>query len=185
MESIDILVKEHQLIRRFLDILALAKVKLEKGGRPQAGFFQQAITFSKQYADQFHHFKEEYLMFGLLAQKEHGALDGQIGELRYQHERCRHCITEIEKSIHDEQFEMDEMQSTRLLEHLAGYISLLNRHIYREDHVFFPMAGKRLSREDDEYLIGQFIIQENNMGRQNFSSEMKSLLKQMSRLVEI
>ncbi len=182
MKSIDILVKEHQLIGRYLDVLVQSKEKLEKGDQPQVVFFQHAIEFSKKYTDQFHHFKEEYLMFGLLAQKEQGLLDGQIGELRYQHERCRHCIREIEKSIQNH-FDSDEMKTSHLLENLSGYISLLNRHIFREDHVFFPLAGKSLTCEDDEYLINQFKNQEINMGRHNFSSEMKSLVKQMTMLV--
>jgi len=182
MKSIEILVKEHNLIRQYLDVLSQGKEKLEKGEQPQVVFFKHAIEFSKQYADQFHHFKEEYLMFGLLAQKEQGALDGQIGELRYQHERCRHCIGEINKSIQDD-FDIDEMKTSHLLEYLSGYISLLNRHIFREDHVFFPMVKKNLSKDDDEYLMNQFINQEKNMGEHDFPSEMKSLVEQMSTLI--
>lgn len=41
-----------------------------------------AVKFLHNFADKFHHFKEEYLMFGLLAEKKGGRFDGPIGALR-------------------------------------------------------------------------------------------------------
>ncbi|MBW1827698.1 MAG: hypothetical protein JRI78_12165 [Deltaproteobacteria bacterium] len=57
----------------------MARDKLEKGKRPPKAFFQKAVEFFKTFVDKFHHFKEEYLMFGLLSQKKDGAHDGGIG----------------------------------------------------------------------------------------------------------
>ncbi len=45
MKSIDIVIKEHHIIRQYLDVLTQAKEKLEKGGQPQVVFFKHAIEF--------------------------------------------------------------------------------------------------------------------------------------------
>ena len=92
MKATEILTREHTLILQALETLSRAQKKIEENQRLPKDFFKKALMFLRQFADQFHHFKEEYLMFGLLALKKEGAFDGPIGSLRYQHERCRVCI---------------------------------------------------------------------------------------------
>jgi serine/threonine protein phosphatase PrpC len=58
-------------------------------------FFEKAVTFCEQFADQFHHFKEEFLLFGMLSYKKQGELDTAMGVLRYQHDRCKQSIARI------------------------------------------------------------------------------------------
>lgn len=91
-----------------------------------------------------HHYKEEYLLFSLLASKKGGKIDLEIGALRHQHEINRRCIKKIEESIKGYETK-SEIAVTTLLENLAAYISILKRHIHREDQVFFPMAEAELS----------------------------------------
>ena len=135
MDPIEILMNEHGLIRNYLDNLTRAVTKLENGERPSRAFFEKAVLFSREFADKFHHFKEEYLMFGLLALKKGGAFDGPIGSLRYQHERCRACIEAI-SNLRDGYSNGDGIATTKLLENLAAYISLLRRHIHERDLLF-------------------------------------------------
>src|SRR5512143_1171456 len=99
VESIRTLIGEHRLILEQLDNLSLARQMLEEGLWPPRAFFEGAVEFARAFADRFHHFKEEFLMFGMLAQKKHGRLDADIGALRYQHERCRKAMTEIERAL--------------------------------------------------------------------------------------
>jgi len=99
MDPIEILMNEHGLIRSYLDNLNKAVVKLENGEKPPRAFFEKAVAFSREFADKFHHFKEEHLMFVRLAAKKRGAVDAQIDALRYQHERGRELVTQIEGSL--------------------------------------------------------------------------------------
>ena len=107
-------------------------------------------------------------MFGLLALKKDGAFDGPIGSLRFQHERCRACIDEISNAL-DGYAERDYIATTGLLESLAAYISLLRRHICEEDHIFFKMAEKKLSKEEEDILSVQFKKEDQKMGDQAVS----------------
>ena len=182
MKATEILTREHELILQALNSLFLAQKKIEENQQLPKEFFEKALVFLREFADKFHHFKEEYLMFGLLALKKDGTFDGPIGSLRFQHERCRNCIDVISNSL-DGYAEKDDIAITRLLESLAGYISLLRRHIYEEDHIFFKMAEKELSKEEDDILSVQFKKEDQKMGGQSFYAQHCKLLEEMEALL--
>ena len=182
MKATEILLREHAMILQALEILFRAQEKIEKNQQPPKGFFEKALVFVGEFTDEFHHFKEEYLMFGLLALKKGGAFDGPIGSLRYQHERCRACIREISNSL-DGYAAGDDIATTRLLENLAAYVSLLRRHIYEEDHTFFKMAEQEISKEEEDLLLVQFKKEDQKMGGQTFYGQNRKLLDEMEALL--
>lgn len=75
MHATEILTAEHELILNVLASLYRAQKKLERGQRPPCAFLEKSVKFACNFADRFHHFKEEYLMFGLLAQDIAALLD--------------------------------------------------------------------------------------------------------------
>jgi hemerythrin-like domain-containing protein len=182
MKAIDILLREHDLIRQVLDDLSIAIEKLEMDERPPKEFFEKAVEFARKFADEFHHFKEEYIMFGLFAQKKDGALDGQIDALRYQHERGRNFVVEIAHSL-DGYAKGDELSTTTLLENLASYISLLRRHIHKEDHAFYPMVERDLTENEGGALLEQFKKEEERIGDKDFFENNSKLVHEMSSLL--
>lgn len=182
MKATDILNREHGLILQALEELAGARDQIESGQSPPKEFFEKALQFLGEFADKFHHFKEEYLMFGLLALKKEGAFDGPIGALRYQHERCRKCLNEMTKSL-DGYGDGDNIALTTLLENLAAYISLLRRHIHEENNTFFKMAAKELSKEEKEILSNQFKKEDEKMGGQKIYDKCRNLIDEMGALL--
>ncbi len=92
MEPLVKLTKEHKDILQGLEYLSRAKDALEENRYPPKEFFGSAILFFREYADTFHHYKEEYLLFSFLARNRQGELDLEMGSLRYQHELNRECI---------------------------------------------------------------------------------------------
>ena len=89
MDPIETLSNEHGLIRQFLDVLSIAAEKIEEGQHPSEAFFEKAVEFARAFADHYHHFKEEHVLFVQLAQKKQGEVDAQLEALRYEHERGR------------------------------------------------------------------------------------------------
>lgn len=176
------LVNEHVLILRGLALLRIAMNKIEKNQHPPKSFFEKAVPFFRNYADKYHHYKEEFLMFGFLAQKKEGQLDLEIGSLRHQHEVGRECITRIEKSINGYGMK-NEIAITSLLQNLASFISILSRHIFREDHIFFPMVEKELSTNEKTTLLEQFNIEEEILKKKNPLANNLALLKDMDILI--
>ncbi len=160
---IEILEKEHALIRLFLDNLAIAADKLETEDRPPKEFFQKAIEFARNFTDRFHHFKEEHVMFTQLAQKKGGILDGQIESLRHQHEHGRNFINAIFNSL-DGYTRGDDVHITAVLENLAAYIHLLRHHIHKENHKFFQMVEEEFSEKELQGLGDLFHKEDQKSG---------------------
>ena len=147
MNAIETLSNEHGLMRQFLDNLALAAERIEAEQYPPREFFDKGVEFARMFADKFHHFKEEHVMFVRLAQKHKGEIDGRIETLRYQHERSRDLVKAIAGAL-DGYAAGNEMKIAELLENLSAYVSLLRRHIHIEDHIFYPMARNELTGEE-------------------------------------
>ncbi|MCP3875130.1 MAG: hypothetical protein GY699_18500 [Desulfobacteraceae bacterium] len=175
MKVTQTLTNEHYLILKVLQLLNQSRKELESGKIIPGIFFEKAMAFCSDFADQFHHFKEEFLLFGLLSYKKEGELDSAMGTLRYQHERCKHCISQIKKAL-DGYNNKKEMSVTFLLESLAVYVSLLRRHIYLEDQIFFPMAEKALSTAEKKSLQEQFADEENRLGSKESIFERNQIL---------
>lgn len=162
MTAIRVLKTEHGLIVKQLENLSLARNHLEKGRWPPSEFFETAVCFARDFADRFHHVKEEFVLFAMLAQKKNGRLDTEIGALRHQHECCRNAISEIERALRG-YADRDEIAATAVLTHLAAYTALLRRHIHQEDSIFFPMADAALTAEDHRSISDYFLEEEDRL----------------------
>jgi len=155
MKCIDILLDEHRLIRQFIPCLSQALDKLQMGKRPPRIFFDRVLEFLDEYVQRYHSSKEEYVLFELLAQKRSEELVTQISSLKYQHERSRNQITEMIKSLNGYE-KGNDIQRVRLVENLAAYISLLKMHLHWEDSIFYPVARKDISEEDEVLILENF-----------------------------
>jgi hemerythrin-like domain-containing protein len=186
MTPTKILMDEHALIRQFLDNLVMSLEKMETGERPPVKFFEKAAEFSDNFVNKYHHFKEEHLMFGLLAQKRKGDIDAQVESLRHQHERGRDHISEVRTSLDgyakcsDEHCE--DIYSTTILENIAAYIHLLRHHIHREDHIFYPAVDIELTDEEQQYLLDEFGKEDSKAGGE-FLERMKKTVIEMGSLL--
>jgi hemerythrin-like domain-containing protein len=184
LNPIDTLINEHGLIRKFVEHLSAAVERMEGGDRPPRRFFDNSVEFVRSFADGFHHYKEEHVMFVLLAQKKRGAIDGQIEALRYQHERGRALIATMASSL-DGYESGDERMTADLLESVSAYASMLRHHIHLEDHVFFPMARAEMSRDDIAELECEFALERERHGADTFERCHKMVVELGSMLVHM
>ena len=167
MDPIETLSNEHGLIRHFLDNLALATSHLEEGRRPSRAFFEKGVEFARTFADRFHHFKEEHVLFVRLAQRKQGEVDAQLEALRHQHERGRELMASVAAAL--EGYEAQDPGHTAVLvENLGAYIALMRHHIHLEDHVFYPMARKTLRGDEIDELRAEFARQRDKDGPDTF-----------------
>lgn len=182
MDVLSKLTEEHAHILQAIHSLEKARNFLEQNRHPSSDFFDTAVLFFREYADKFHHYKEEYLLFSFLAAKKGGNIDLEIGSLRYQHELNRRCIKKIKASLKGYEAG-SEIATTTLLENLAAYISILKRHIYREDHLFFPMANSELSKDEKRQLKHQFDEEEAGYNTNQMSCDNLYRLEKMEKLI--
>jgi hemerythrin-like domain-containing protein len=155
MEPLEILRNEHGLIRQYVDHLAASAEKLQRDERPPREFFEKALQFSNEFASQYHHVKEEYMMFVRLAMKKGGAMDGEIESLRHQHETGRDYISAINNSL--EGYANGEPAKVSLiLENLGAYVSMERQHLHKEDHVFFPLVQDEFTDDEMKQVSAEF-----------------------------
>jgi len=167
MDPIDTLRREHVLIRRFIDIFATAVARLEEDRHPPPEFFRDSVLFASEFADTFHHRKEELVMFRQLARRKNGAIDGRIEALRYQHDQGRGLVAGIRDSI-DRYADNDPLAIAVVRENGAAYVSLLRHHIHTEDHEFFPMARAEMTDDEFDALALEFERERERLGPETF-----------------
>ncbi len=183
MKATEILIEEHVLIRQMLSHLSQARKMIETDQHPPKEVFEKAVLFSRNFTDKYHHYKEEYLMFGLLAKKKEGVLEKQLAALKYEHERGCQFIETLSHSI-GEYAKGDSFATTTLLENIASYTSILKRHIFVEDHIFFPLVEKELSNQEDLDLVTQFQKENQRVGGSSFVSDYSTLVFEIEAMVK-
>jgi hemerythrin-like domain-containing protein len=184
MDPLETLKNEHGLIRQFVDNLSMAADRIENGKRPSEAFFEKAIEFVRSFADGFHHFKEEHVLFVQLAQKQRGEIDAQLDALRYQHERGRELVTGMAGAL-EGYVAHDPSKTADLLENMSAYASLLRHHIHTEDHVFYPLAKNTLSEEEMAGLADEFERQREKHGGDAFERNHKIVVDMGSILAHL
>ena len=151
----DILKKEHKLIQRYLDNMSVAQDLLGVRETVPPSVIDNSIRFAKEFMNKTHHFKEEYVLFLKLAEKKGGDIDPQIVSLRDQHERSRNLVSKIKETLSGYK-KGDEIAFSTLAENMGYYVTLENQHLYRENHVFYPMAEKLFSAEEMSSFDSEF-----------------------------
>ncbi len=163
MNAIETLHREHDLILEFLTQLSTGVERIVNNQGPPKEFFVKALDFCRVFADQYHHYKEEYVMFGLLAQKHNGALDGEIARHRDQHEQLRSLIQEAAGALDGYSLDLDSAARS-IHRNLSDYVTTLRKHIRSENEILFPMVEEALSPEEAEGLIKEFATYEAKTG---------------------
>jgi len=181
MDPIDTLRSEHRLICRFIDTLSMAVKELEEDRTPPPEFFGKSVEFASEFADTFHHRKEELVMFRQLAQKKSGAIDGRIEALRYQHDQGRSLVAGIRDSI-GSYSEGDPTAIATVRENGAAYVSLLRHHIHTEDEIFFPMAREEMTDDEFAALTIEFDKERERLGTDTFKRFNKVVLELVAML---
>jgi hemerythrin-like domain-containing protein len=167
MEPTTILSNEHRVIEVMLSVLeqlankALVDKKLEHQSA------EEAIDFIRNFADKCHHGKEEAHLFVAMVAKGIPKEGGPIGQMLHEHEQGRAFV----RGMVDTLVKADSGDSKVIQEFTSnafGYVELLRAHIYKEDHILFPLASRILSNEDKIQLIEKFEqVESELMGQAN------------------
>jgi hemerythrin-like domain-containing protein len=135
---------EHDLIEQVLGSLrAFVTARLAGHGDPADG--ARFMAFFRHYAGDFHHDKEEKVLFRALAERAELPSDrGPISALTGQHRRMNGLLGALE-SLLDAPLETAGDRH-RLQELAMDYSRSLWRHIDAENSVLFPEGEERLRR---------------------------------------
>lgn len=155
MPATQILSDEHRVIEQVIAALDAAAGRLDADQQVRPAFFLDAARFIRDFADGYHHAKEEGALFAAMA--EHGMPldDGPIGVMLYEHERGREITARLRSSA-ERLAAGDARAAADVVEFARGYGELLASHIYKEDNILFPMAAQAIAPQAQDELLDAF-----------------------------
>ncbi|MCL4557513.1 MAG: hemerythrin domain-containing protein [Deltaproteobacteria bacterium] len=162
MDSTHMLMHEHRIIEKMLNVLSNYSRKLEQGGTVQPERLKACVDFIRTFADTCHHAKEEGVLFAEMETHGMPRNGGPVGVMLAEHEMGRGYVKGMAKAIDDYE-KGDAGAGKEFAKNARGYIGLLSQHINKEDNILYPMAEDMLSDMDQE-LVGRFEEIEKRLG---------------------
>src|SRR3989338_1018521 len=151
-ETSKILSKEHKNILKVADALEFEIGRL-KDKQIDTIFFKNVIDFIRNYADKFHHAKEEDILFKEFNKcAEEGCLHcNPVEQMLVEHDEGRRNVKVMESGL-------NEKNKSKLIEGAKGYIQLIREHIFKEDNILYPMADNALSDSTKNKMLRKFRV---------------------------
>jgi hemerythrin-like domain-containing protein len=162
MNSVEIMVMEHEYILRMLKVVRKASFKVMKGEEINYEDFNKMIEFIRQYADAHHHGKEEKFLF-----KEMQTKLGKLGEnlithgMLVEHDFGRLYMSDLTAALQRVK-DGDEESKLDVISNAIGYTNLLKRHISKENDAVYSFGETKLPKE---------VIEEINLKTEEFEKE--------------
>jgi len=147
MNAIDLMMEEHQYIKRMLVVVRKACFKVLQGEDINYEDFYSIIGFIRNYADSHHHKKEEVILFNKMVD-EIGETAEKIVKygMLVEHDFGRLYIKDLDEALKD----LKDGNKEAILDVISNAISythLLERHIDKEDKVIYKFAQRELNED--------------------------------------
>ena len=155
MKATEILMAEHEVITRVIEVLESAAAKLEKGEAVRPEFFIDAANFIKGFADGCHHVKEEQVLFKTMGDYGVPAQGGPVGVMLYEHEQGR-TYTRGMREAAEKLAAGDAGARREVISNARGYAALLRQHIFKENNILFPMADQVIPESEHDTVYEGF-----------------------------
>lgn len=137
---------EHQLILRMIALVEQNAALMEAGKFRNWQFFLDAVDFIRNYADRFHHAKEEDVLFVALIKNGMPEKQSPIEAMHMEHEQGRALVRDIEEAA-QKAFDGEPGQIPIIAKNANAYAELLRGHIDKEDNILYPLAERVLPED--------------------------------------
>lgn len=147
MDAIQIMKEEHTYIKRMLKVLRKACLNILEGQSVDYQLFTDSVDFIRNYADKYHHSKEEDVLFKKMQEEINNpdtlsAVQGMFIE----HDFGRLFIFNLVKAV-DKVQNGDAEAKVDIIGNTIPYTDLLARHIDKEDNALYDFGVKALSEQ--------------------------------------
>jgi hemerythrin-like domain-containing protein len=155
MTATTVLRSEHDHILAMIACLTSACKVAEKVDGFDAETFRAGLDFIRNYADAWHHAKEEDLLFPALEAAGMPRQGGPIAVMLSEHELGRTYVGQIAKNL-EAATNGDKSALQIVLRFTLAYADLLTQHIQKENNILFNMADQILSPEEQARLQKEY-----------------------------
>lgn len=160
------LMNEHQLILKYLDLID-RYIEFNEGNTDENLLLEKAqdfISFIQEFADTYHHAKEEDILFKYL--QKPGVLShcNPLPVMLSEHEQGRMYLQNMKDATTNANMES-------LCNNARGYSQLLKQHIFKENNVLYPMAEEGISDDDKIAIEKEYKQIEEKLNKQKIWNE--------------
>ncbi len=148
----ELLVKEHRHIKKVLAAIPGIVAHLDSTLESKKDLIRQVVAFVRNYADAFHHAKEEDILFN-----QFSAQTDTIVSMRKEHDIGRGYIKAVLAGL-------EANDSGAIAHHLTEYGILLKEHIRKEDEILYPWMDRNLTDSQIGKLFAQYAAIEQAFG---------------------
>jgi len=138
------MVDEHVLIKRWLVLIPKVIENIDLETEEGIEIINKGISFIRNYADKYHHAKEEDETFKYFNEN----LD-IFKVIRNDHIKVRDHVKAMIRAI-------ENKDRNSLAEHLRAYSEILPEHIKKEDEILYPWMDRNLSMKQVGQLLSKF-----------------------------
>ena len=182
---VEVLEAEHRVIQKMVAGMSLLAEQLEGGELVDVPLLESIVVFLREFADRCHHGKEEALLFPALIRRGVPSHGCPIGGLTMEHQKGRVMVGELADAIRG--YAAGEPPAREdLVKSLRALVAFYPNHIWKEDYLLFPLAGKVLTPEDQQELMNKFETVERELlieGHEGFDKVATELERKVSGIV--
>jgi len=160
---IEVLEAEHRVIQKMVAGMSVLADQLEGGEPADVALLESIVAFLRTFADRCHHGKEETFLFPALIRRGVPSHGCPIGGLTMEHQKGRVIVGELADAIRG-CAAGDAPAREDLVKSLRALVAFYPNHIWKEDYLLFPLAGKVLTPQDQQDLMDEFETVERELG---------------------
>lgn len=153
---VQVLFDEHEVIRTVIDAARKSRGSLTDDAQYEEQV-RLMVDFFRRYGDQYHHHKEEEILFPAMCKKNELLEGGVIQEMLDNHNDFREMLASVIKYL-------DEKNYMRADQQLNYYCEALLDHIAVENDEVFQMAESLLSETEMEDMYYRFADCDRELG---------------------
>lgn len=147
MKCTDLLLQDHKLIARALDVLEQMARRVERHHPIEHDDVECVLRFLRKFGDDIHQAREESGLFPELL-RSFQAQEPSLKQMLFEHDQERSLVEGVEEALY--------MKNGRQFVEFANHlIELLRNHLRKEDAGLFVIVDRLLSAEQDERIVAE------------------------------
>ncbi len=150
-----VMVEEHKLILRMIALVERNTALMDAGKFRDWQFFLDAVDFIRNFADRYHHAKEEDVLFSALVANGMPEQNSPVAAMLMAHDQGRAFVRGMEEGA-QKAFDGEPGQIGRIAENARGYAALLRDHIDKEDNILYPLAERVLPEAPRPAMVAAY-----------------------------
>lgn len=164
MVATEALKNDHRVIEKVLHVLEAVSNKINQGGEVPIDVLKKAADFIRNFADSYHHGKEENLLFKSMEEKGFPREGGPIGVMLMEHDEGRRYVRGLVEAI-EKYASGDSSAQKAIAENARNFAGLLGPHIQKEDNILYMMADNILPEAFQKELLHKFdLVEKEKLG---------------------